>query len=238
MRYVVLVSDYDETLALNGQASPAALDALERTRASGRRTVLVTGRELPELESVFPHLSSFDAVVAENGGLLYWPREGREEVLGEPPPQRLLAEFARLQVSPLSVGRVICATRQPAETAVLEAIRTVGIEYHVVFNKGAVMVLPGGINKASGVEAALGRLGLPRQQAIGIGDAENDQAFLDMCGVAVAVSNALPAVKERCDLVTSGAAGDGVVELIERLLSDDLQSLGLRRPRKDTALHS
>ena len=58
---------------------------------------------------------------------------------------------------------------------------------------------------------------------------------LDMCGVAVAVANALPALKEKSDLVTAGDHGAGVSELIERLLADDLASLGPRRPRKDLA---
>ena len=49
--------------------------------------------------------------------------------------------------------------------------------------------------------------------------------------MAVAVDNALPSLKEKCDLVMKGDHGRGVVELIDRLLSDDLQSLGPRRPR-------
>ena len=57
--------------------------------------------------------------------------------------------------------------------------------------------------------------------------------FSISCCVAVAVENALPALKERCDLVTAGDHGGGVIELIERMLADDLQSLGPRRPRKD-----
>jgi len=66
-----------------------------------------------------------------------------------------------------------------------------------------------------------------------VGDAENDHAFLDSCAVAAAVENTLPALKERCDLVMSRDHGDGVIELIDRMLADDLQSLGPRRPRKD-----
>jgi hydroxymethylpyrimidine pyrophosphatase-like HAD family hydrolase len=238
MRYLAVVTDYDGTLAFDSRVAPATIEALKRTRHSGRKLILVTGRELPELETVFPHLSLFDAIVAENGGLLFWPDDRREEVLGECPSEKLLAEFARRDVAPLSVGRVICATRRPAETVVLDIIRSLGIEYHVVFNKGAVMVLPGGINKASGLARVLDRLSIPPQQAVGIGDAENDQAFLDSCGVAVAVNNALPAVKERCDMVVAGAAGEGFVELVDRLLADDLQSLGPRRPRKDMSVHS
>jgi len=67
--------------------------------------------------------------------------------------------------------------------------------------------------------AALDEIGLAANQVVGVGDAENDQAFLRMCGLSVAVANALPSVKAAADVVTKGARGAGVIELIERLLS-------------------
>ena len=136
-------------------------------------------------------------------------------------------------IKPFSVGKVIFATWRPHEAVVLEIIQSLGIEYHIIFNKRAVMVLPSGVNKATGLAKALKRMKLSPKQVVGIGDAENDHAFLDSCAVAAAVENALPALKERCDLVMSRDHGDGVIELIDRLLADDLQSLGPRRPRKE-----
>jgi len=116
---------------------------------------------------------------------------------------------------------------------VLDVIQTLGIEYHIVFNKRAVMVLPSGINKATGLANALKRLKIAPGSVVGVGDAENDHAFLESCAVAAAVENALPALKGRCDIVLSRDHSGGVVELIERLLADDLQSLGVRRPRRE-----
>ncbi len=80
------------------------------------------------------------------------------------------------------------------------------------------MVLPAGINKASGLAAALARLRLSPLNVVGIGDAENDHAFLRACGCAVAVANALPMVKEDADLVASMPRGAGVAETIGRIL--------------------
>jgi len=176
-------------------------------------------------------------VVAENGALLYWPAEKREDVLGEPPPQEFIAEIVRRGVQPFSLGRVVFATWRPHEAAVLETIQRLGIGYQIIFNKRAVMVLPANINKATGLVAALDRLKISPEQVVAIGDAENDHAFLDTCSVAAAVDNALPALKERADLVTVGDHGRGVTELIDRLLADDLQSLGPRRPRARMATH-
>jgi hydroxymethylpyrimidine pyrophosphatase-like HAD family hydrolase len=127
---------------------------------------------------------------------------------------------------------VIFATWRPHETTVLDVIQHLGIEYHIVFNKRAVMVLPSGVNKATGLAKALKRLKIAPTSVVGVGDAENDHAFLESCAVAAAVENALPALKERCDIVLTRDHSGGVVELIDRILFDDLQSLGVRRPRR------
>jgi hydroxymethylpyrimidine pyrophosphatase-like HAD family hydrolase len=231
MQYRVLATDYDGTLATDGRVFPETVQSLERFRASGRKLILVTGRERPELQSVFPQLSLFDVVVAENGGLIYWPADDREEALADPPPAEFLAEMRRLKVEPSSAGRVIFATIHPFETVILQTIQRLGIGYQIIFNKGSVMVLPSNVNKATGLQAVLQRMQLAAENIVGIGDAENDHAFLEMCAVAVAVQNALPALKSRCDLVTQRDHGRGVTELIDRILADDLQSLGPRRPR-------
>jgi hydroxymethylpyrimidine pyrophosphatase-like HAD family hydrolase len=117
------------------------------------------------------------------------------------------------------------ATVRPHETTVLETIQALGLELEIVFNKEAVMVLPTGHNKATGLRRALEELDLDPQAVVGIGDAENDHAFLELCGFSVAVANSVDALKEHADLVTRGERGAGVEELIEALLADDLARL-------------
>jgi hypothetical protein len=97
-------------------------------------------------------------------------------------------------------------------------------------------VLPTGVNKATGLQAALVRLGLSPHNVVAAGDAENDHAFLSVCGCAVAVANALPAIKENADLVTAGARGDGIVELVDRLLDSDLTPVVRSSPRHQVAI--
>jgi hydroxymethylpyrimidine pyrophosphatase-like HAD family hydrolase len=232
MQYQVLATDYDGTLAHDSHVEQETLAALRRLKESGRKVILVTGREMPELESVFPELDVCDAIVAENGGVLCWPGKHCEEVLGEPVPTKFVDEMVRRGIQPFSVGKTIFATWRPHENVVLEVIQSLGIEYHIVFNKRAVMVLPSGVNKATGLKKVLKRLEIAPEHTVGIGDAENDHAFLESCAVAAAVANALPALKERCDLVMQRDHGGGVIELIDRILADDLASLGVRRPRK------
>jgi HAD superfamily hydrolase (TIGR01484 family) len=224
MRFHALACDYDGTLALDGRVDEATVQALRNVRESGRRLLLVTGRLLDDLKSVFPEIELFDWVIAENGALLLRPETGEEVVVADPPPPELVATLRRRKVKPISTGRVIVATWQPHETTVLEAIRDLGLERQVIFNKGAVMVLPSGINKATGLALALDRMDLSAHNLAGIGDAENDHAFLSSCELSAAVSNALPTVKQAVDVVMKDDHGAGVVELIRRLLNGDLEA--------------
>jgi hydroxymethylpyrimidine pyrophosphatase-like HAD family hydrolase len=221
MKYLLLATDYDGTIASQGSVDAPTIAALERVLASGRKLVLVTGRHLPDLKNVFPELGLFHRVVAENGALLYRPDNRKEKLLCEPPPERFLALLRERNV-PFSAGRGIVATIEPHQDAVLKAIHDLGLELHVIFNKGAVMVLPSGVNKATGLHSALDELGVSPHNVIGFGDAENDHAFLAVCECAVAVANALPTLKERADIVTHAGHGAGVAEIIDQLLADDL----------------
>lgn len=225
MRYHALACDYDGTIALHGQVHESTIAALQEVRKSGRKLVLVTGRELDDLLRVFHHIDLFDRVVAENGALLYRPATGEEKLLAEAPPPDFSRELIRRGVERVSVGRVIVATWQPYETMALEVIRDLGLELQVIFNKGAVMVLPSGVNKATGLSTALQELGLSPHNVVGIGDAENDHAFLRLCECSVAVANALETLKERVDWVTPQDHGKGTEQLIERLIASDLAEL-------------
>ncbi|MGH6840611.1 MAG: HAD-IIB family hydrolase, partial [Methylocella sp.] len=230
--------DYDGTLAANGIVDELTVAAVERVRRSQRRTLLVTGRQLEDLQQVFPRLDLFDRVVAENGAVLYRPADKTLEVLGEAPPSAFVAALHGRGVTSLSVGKVIVATEEPYQDAVLDAINDLGLEMQIIFNKGAVMVLPSGINKASGLLTALRELSISPINAVAIGDAENDHALLKACGCAVAVANAVPALLDAADWVTAGPAGAGVAELAGNIVRDDLAGIPSCRSRHQILLGS
>jgi hydroxymethylpyrimidine pyrophosphatase-like HAD family hydrolase len=222
MRYLALACDYDGTLASEGQVSSGTLAALERLLASGRKLILVTGRELDDLFSVFPHYTIFERVVAENGVLLYHPATGEKKTLASPPPAKFVARLRERGV-PISTGDVIVSTRHPHETLVLDTIRELGLELQLIFNKGAVMILPSGTSKATGLAAALKEMGLSPHNVVAVGDAENDHALLALCECSVAVANALPMLQEKADFVTEAVNGRGVAELINEIIASDLR---------------
>ncbi|MFZ1844177.1 MAG: HAD family hydrolase [Nitrospira sp.] len=222
MRYLALAADYDGTLANAGTVGPDTIQAIERLVASGRKLILVTGRVLPEILEIFPQISLCERVVAENGAVLYRPATKEITLLAPPPPSAFLEEVQRRKVEHLTLGNSIVATRVPYETVILDIIRDLGLELRIIFNKGAVMVLSDGINKATGLTAALKQLELSPHNIAAIGDGENDHAMLTYSEYAVAVENAVPMLKETADRTTVGDHGHGVIELINELVENDL----------------
>ncbi|CAM5775259.1 hypothetical protein LMIY3S_04933 [Labrys miyagiensis] len=231
MYFRALATDYDGTIAHDGVLRDDTAAALERLRYSGRRAILVTGRELDDLIEVCPRLDLFDLIVAENGALLYDPESKEETLLAEPASKDLVERLQAIKVPGLSVGRAIIATWEPHEVEVLQAIRDLGLELQIIFNKGAVMVLPSSVNKATGLAAALQHLDVDARHVVGVGDAENDHAFIKTCGCAVAVANAIPALMKEVDIVTDGERGTGVSELIDRMIATDLQDVAILHDR-------
>jgi hypothetical protein len=218
MKYSAIATDYDGTLASDGLVDQATLDALKRYQDLGGHLLLVTGRELDALLQVLPHYALFDSIVAENGAVLYQPQQDIISLLGQPFPPVLVETLTARGVSPISQGRVIVATWQPHGDTVQHTIAELNLDAAVIVNKRAVMILPTGVNKATGLLSALESLNLEPDQVAGVGDAENDQHLLEICGFGVAVANALPDLKTKADWVTTGERGAGVQELVHCLL--------------------
>ncbi|MFB2836752.1 HAD family hydrolase [Floridanema evergladense] len=236
MNYLALATDYDGTLATDGKVDDRTLAALQQWRDSGRKLILITGRQLDDLLNIATFLDLFDWVVAENGAMLYQPISKIEKPLGEPPSAEFIQqlndriqkatqaknqqnsqEFAQIKSDypVVGVGKIIVATWEPYSVEALALIQEMNLDLQVILNKGAVMILPKGIDKETGLIAAANELGISLDAIVGVGDAENDLAFLSICGYSVAVANALPAVKDRVDLITKNSRGAGVTELIE-----------------------
>jgi HAD superfamily hydrolase (TIGR01484 family) len=232
----VLACDYDGTIADGGQLAPDTSALLARVRESGRKVFLVTGRMLDDLRTVCPEVDeTFDIVVAENGGLVYLPEQREVRRLGDAPERRLMEALQRRGV-PFDVGTAILATTAEYAEPALAAIQETGVERSLVFNKGALMLLPGGVTKGTGLTAALDHCSLSAHNLAGIGDAENDHAFLSMCECAAAVADAVPALRERADIVTSAPGHHGSREFIEAHVLRDLADLAPRLTRHRLAI--
>jgi phosphoglycolate phosphatase (TIGR01487 family) len=207
-----LALDYDGTLTGADRPDDAVLDAIRDVRAAGRAVILVTGRILSELRAVFPDVErEFDAVVGENGAVLVDADGVRD--LAEPVHPKLARSLAHRDI-PVRQGRVLLACDVEHVGAVVEEIARLELDCQVVRNRAALMVLPGGVTKGTGLVQALGNLGISRHSTLAVGDAENDHHLFAVCEIGVAVANAVDALKDRADLVLNEPDGAGVVQLL------------------------
>jgi hydroxymethylpyrimidine pyrophosphatase-like HAD family hydrolase len=208
-----LAVDFDGTLTESGgRPADAVLDALARFRATGRRTLLVTGRIWSELIEVFPDVAGhFDLIVAENGAVLF--HHGGPRPIAEPVDRLLDRDLAGEGV-PFRRGQVLLATSATYGATVAAVKHRLGIECQLVRNRDELMVLPSGVSKGSGVVHALAEAGISPHNTITVGDAENDYSLLAAGEIGVAVANAVSHVRERADLVTMHPNGQGIIELL------------------------
>jgi HAD superfamily hydrolase (TIGR01484 family) len=221
-RWSVLASDFDGTLATAGRVPVETLEAVSRFRAAGGTFVLVTGRRLPELYDVFPETDQVvDRVVAENGGVLYDPKHPPSVVLTVSPPDELKQVLVESGVTDVEIGDVLVSAWRDDEIAVRRAAHRIAHLWpcQVVPNRDRVMLMPAGVDKGTGLAAAVATLGLSLRDVVAIGDGENDVALLRAAGLGVAVADAVPALQAHADLLTRADASGGVVEAIDCLLT-------------------
>lgn len=216
----VIACDFDGTAASAGQPAPEVYAALAAARARGIVTVMVTGRVLEEVQRACEELAPFDAVVAENGAVIHFCGKARTVQIGEPPPERFLGEL-RAHGVPFHMGAVVVGTWEQHAHKLLELIRRFGLDAQLIFNRAALMVLPGGINKATGVRRALRELARSERNLIAFGDAENDLPMLSAAEVGVAARGSVPVLLAIADDRVSLPGGAGVAAYINRVLQSD-----------------
>ena len=222
--FALIAAEYDGTVAHDGTVDGETITALQRLKETGRKLVLVTGRELPDLKRVFPNLALFDRVVAENGALIYNP--------GDRGGAHARAAAARSVRRSPAAARCRAAFRRPRHRRDLGAARDDGARGDTRARAGAADHLQQGRRHGAAGRASTRLPGWrPRSRScelsphnvVGVGDAENDHAFLRACGCAAAVANALPMLKETADIRLAGDHGAGVARA-------DRHDLPRRRP--------
>jgi hydroxymethylpyrimidine pyrophosphatase-like HAD family hydrolase len=221
MRYLALACAYDETIAQDDHVEPATAAALRRLVASGRQLILVTRRPLDLLGETIP-AGLFEWIIAEYGGVLHRPSTRETHLLADRLPERLMRRAAAEELGPVRAGAVTLFAGKGHQAAVRNLLEAEDVDLAVVADKDMALAVPAGVGKARGLMAVLAELGLSPHNVVGCGDAETDLEMLASCAYSVAVANAPASVRERCELVTKGAAGAGVVELIDRLIRDEL----------------
>jgi len=217
--YRLLAFDFDETLAMDGRMTPVAADALAEAKAAGWLLALVTGRPHDDLLDICPECGLFDLIVPENGCLLHTPADGAVEHLAEGPVDRLREGLTAAGIESFN-GRVVTIIRRHKEADVRDLLARHGLAFDCFVNRYAMMIVPVGVSKATGLAVGLKALGVALAEVIAVGDDENDLAMLAEVGLPVAVGNATEPVKAGARLVLDGPNGEGVAAFIrDRVLA-------------------
>ena len=230
MRFTALACDYDGTIASHDRIATPTIAALERVRTAGLRVLLVTGRALFDLIRVCDRLDLFDAVVAENGGVLYFPAQGHISDMAAEPAPRLLAELDRRGVA-YHAGRVVIGTTMDYEREVRAALEATGVTLTLIANRASLMLLPPGIAKDTGVRHVIRMLGLSARDVIAVGDAENDVDLFEACGFSACPANAVADLKARADWVFPGENGAAIAAALGNIADGRLVLPGGARHR-------
>lgn len=225
--FKVLASDLDGTLVHEYAdrdrplVGPNTWDALRRVRSVGMTLMLVTGRTLDSFINAGPYAEIFEVIVAEDGAVVYFPRRETVRLPFGRLPAAVVQRLEEMKI-PLERGMSIVATRVPYDQAILQVLQELNIGATIEYNRGAVMLLPPGATKGTGLTYALNELGFSPRNVVACGDAENDRSMFDVAELAVAVSNALPKIKAVADAVLSSQNGDtgaGFESLVSDLLA-------------------
>ena len=223
----VLALDVDGTLATHDHIANETWEALRAAQSAGISLILVTGRKLDSLAALGPFEELFEAIIAENGGLIFLPKSNIVLYpFGVLDPD-LLSELHQLEI-PIDQGKVLAATWTPHDREVMNLLATKQYSATLEYNKGAVMILPPGASKGTGLLVALRELGYSTHNVVACGDGENDISFFEQAEVAVAVANATAGLKKMADIVLEESNGAGVQSLIYDLLQDDFPAITCR----------
>ncbi len=215
----IFALDLDGTLTENDSLSDPVKSALINAKKEGFTILLVTGRRLDVLPEITFFESLCEAIIVENGAAIYFPRSKSVTL-----PFGQLAPEVKLQLQelriPLELGLAIAATWVPHDKHVTEILSRTGYAATIEYNKGAVMVLPPGATKGTGLRMALYDLGFSPHNVVAIGDAENDRSLFEQVELSVAVQNAAPEIRRIADVILPLPNGAGVSKFVEELIQD------------------
>lgn len=75
-----------------------------------------------------------------------------------------------------------------------------------------------GVDKGEALRFVAGKLQIPMEEVLAVGDAWNDQPLLEAAGIGIAMGSAPPELRAIADGIVADVAGDGVAQAIEEYI--------------------
>jgi hydroxymethylpyrimidine pyrophosphatase-like HAD family hydrolase len=218
MNQRILAFDFDGTIAEDGQVPIEIIEVFRQAHDQSHALFLVTGRlfRQADIAGILPYLTG---IVWENGAVLEHLPTERVSVPFGTLPELLVKDLEQTGIEMLT-GMAIAATWAQHEGLV----KQVSDQHHYCptldWNKLALMILPTGANKGSGLKRLLEQCHFSSHTLMAFGDGENDHSLLAIADTAVAVQDAVPSLQEMAHVVSNHPGPSGVVEILEDLLGE------------------
>ena len=191
---------------------------LSQIKATGISIILVTHSTLNELSALWPDITIFKAVVAEDGAVIYFPECKRTIIpFGHLDP--LLLQRLEQQGIPLTRGKATARTLLPYDAEVLDVLRIFGGGALIEYSHNLVMIQPTGATKGTGLEYVLRELAFSPHNVIVCGGAENDRSLFEIAELSMVFANAPPAIRVLADAVLPYPSHTGLQVLLEYLIA-------------------
>lgn len=212
----VIATDYDRTLTgLDLILRPETIRAIDMATKNGIGIVIVSGRGLRFMSRLSHMFARVDALVAENGAVVMFDGVIRRL---SPRTGDIIAEKLAEKRVPFIKGEVISYIEKGSLHLAEKAVVEMSDYARLVRNIDSGMVLPADVDKDAGLKVALQLMGRKVERTLVVGDGENDMSLFTLGSLKVALDNSVPQLKERADIVLDSAGGEGVVEIVNRLL--------------------
>lgn len=227
MHLKVIALDLDGTIAENNVVALETWATLRKAKREGFTLILVTGRRMVEISTIGPFDEICEAIVAEDGAAIYFPRNDTIMLPFGRLASNVIEQLTALHI-PMEQGLAIAATWQPHDRKVLEVLSKTAYAATLEYNKGAVMIMPPGATKGTGLLIALNELGFSPHNVVAFGDAENDRSLFEQAELSVAVANTAPEIKAIADVELVLPNGTGVRTLVEELIQKKIPRHAVR----------
>jgi hypothetical protein len=201
--------------------SLAAVEALRLTERNGIPVILVSGNVLPVCYSLNVYLGLSGPIVAENGGVVFWKKGRRLELLKDRKEADRGFEYLSRK---MPMKKILTDRWRETEVAVEEPgldihevrrfLKDGGFRLHVNSTGYGIHIMETGLSKLKGLEKACAWLGIGREAVLAMGDSDADIEFLENCGFSGAPANATPEVRAKAEYTARLSFGEGAVEIL------------------------
>ncbi|MFC2023822.1 HAD family hydrolase, partial [Chloroflexota bacterium] len=245
--FTLIVTDVDGCVG-PGEAVPYDLGVLEylgNLNRGARRgdpvpaVTLCTGRSAAYVDAMMQTIEGFMPAIFENGAGLYFPESYRFSWHPSIPASGRMTIFRARELIEREVvqggigyvqpGKEMALTLFPMPgytldnvgTACLNALEGHDLPCCVDVGVTSVGIWLDGVNKGEGVRRLAQETGTSLESMVGVGDAEGDIYFLKLVGFPAAPANAEPEVKACVQYVSPHKDGQGLVDIIDKALTQN-----------------